>query len=218
MAVCAIAALAAAGCQTAREHNPTPLPQPAAAALPVATGTQPTNSTISTNSGKPLVLQEGDTIRIAFPGAPNMDTTQSIRRDGKISLEMIGEYVAAGKTPTAVEEELKKLYRTQLVDNEVQVSVPSSGFVIYVIGAVGRPGKLVSERWLTPLQALIESGIDDTRSNLKKIEIIRTDETGHVEKFKLNLYKVLHKKDQQMPTFALKPYDIIRVPERFSFY
>jgi len=77
-----------------------------------------------------------------------------------------------------MEAELKSLYGSQLMNNEVTVAVQSSAFVIFITGAIGRPGKLVSERPLTPLQALIESGVDDTRSNLKAIQIIRTDEAG----------------------------------------
>ena len=68
------------------------------------------------------------------------------------------------------------------------------------------------------MEALIEAGIDTTRSNLKSIQVIRTDNAGHTDKFKLNLHNVLHHHDAQMPDFTLKPYDIINVPERFSFF
>ena len=207
----AVALLTAVGCQTALAQN-APVPPAATTASTSHVGDQ------STNANKSLVLQEGDTIKVSFPGEPSLDTTQTIRRDGKITLELIGEYDAAGKTPSAMETELKNLYGSQLMNNEVTVSVQSSAFVIFITGAIGRPGKLISEKPLTPLQALIESGIDETRSNLKSIWVIRTDEAGHTEHFKINLYNVLRKKDAQMPTFALKPYDIIRVPERFSFY
>ena len=49
-------------------------------------------------SQEEFTLLGGDTIRIVFPGTPNLDTTQQIRRDGRINLLMIGEVVAAGKT------------------------------------------------------------------------------------------------------------------------
>jgi polysaccharide export outer membrane protein len=211
-ALCAMAALAAAaGCQTAPPHS-TNAPQPAAPASPGATSNE------TTNSSKSLVLQEGDTIKIAFPGTPNLDTIESVRRDGKITLQMIGEYDAAGKTPAAVEADLKKLYGSQLVNNEVSVTVQSSAFVVYVMGAVLRSGKIISERPLTPLQALIEAGVDDTRANLKAVWVIRTDNAGKTQKTKLNLYKVIHNPNEQMPDFTLKPYDVINVPERFNFY
>jgi polysaccharide export outer membrane protein len=206
---------AAAGCQTAPTHpaaaTPSTAPPPrASAASPGIMGNE------STNSSKSLLLQEGDTIKITFPGAPNLDTIQSVRRDGMISLEMIGEYLAAGKTPASVEADLKKLYASQLVNSEVSVTVQSSAFVVYVMGAVGKPGKIISERPLTPLEALIEAGVDDTKANLKGVLVIRTDSQGHTEKTELNLYKGLH--GGQLPSFTLKPYDVINVPQRFSFY
>jgi polysaccharide export outer membrane protein len=220
-ALCIMALIAGAvGCQTAPTHpasapaavKSTNMPPQTAVASPLA----PSND--STNANKSLVLQEGDTIKISFAGAPNLDTIESVRRDGKITLEMIGEYDAAGKTPAAVEADLKKLYASQLVNSEVSVTVQSSAFVVYVMGAVLKPGKIISDRPLTPLQALIEAGMDDTRANLKAIQIIRTDSTGHTVKTKLNLYKVIHNPNEQMPDFALKPYDVINVPERFNFY
>ncbi len=217
-ALCAMAALAAsAGCQTAPPHSAPP-PHSTAAPPQAAPASPGATSNAATNSSKSLVLQEGDTIKIAFPGAPNLDTTQTVRRDGMITLEMIGEYLAAGKTPAAVEADLKKLYASQLVNSEVSVTVQSSSFVIYVMGAVTKPGKIISERPLTPLEALIEAGVDDTKANMKAVQVIRTDNAGHTEKFKLNLHKVLHSNNAQIPSFTLKPYDVINVPERFSFY
>jgi polysaccharide biosynthesis/export protein len=235
-ALCALVVLAlAAGCKTEPPHSK-PAPQATAASSgatntvstnAVSTNTVSTNTvstnevstnTVSTNSSKSLILQEGDTLKISFPGAPNLDTTQVIRRDGKITLEMVGEYDAAGKTPAGMEVELKKLYASQIQNNEVSVTVQSSAFVIYVMGAVTKPGKIVSERPLTVLEALIEAGIDSSRSNLKAVQILRTDASGKPEKSpKLNFYKYIHNKTAPMPSFILKPYDIINVPERFSF-
>jgi hypothetical protein len=41
-----------------------------------------------------LLLREGDTVRLNFPGAPNLNTTQAIRRDGKLALPLVGEVQA----------------------------------------------------------------------------------------------------------------------------
>lgn len=170
----------------------------------------------ATNGVASLVLHEGDTIHIAFPGAPKLDSTQIIRRDGKITLEMIGEVKAAGLTPHELEQDLLKLYDAQLVDKEVTVSVPSSIFVIYVTGAVMHSGKLTSDRPLTPLQAVLEAGIDTTKSDLKRIIVIRTSENGKTERFKLDLNKVVKHGEPSDP-LTLQPLDIIFVPEKFSW-
>ncbi len=172
--------------------------------------------TQSTNSVASLVLKEGDTVHIAFPGAPTLDTTQTIRRDGKITLEMVGEITASGLTPHELEKVLLKAFDAQLVDKEVMVSVPSSTFVLYVTGAVLRSGKLISDRPLTPLQAVLEAGIDTAKSDLKRVIVVRTGENGNTERFKLDLNKVVKHGEASDP-FTLKPLDIIFVPEKFSW-
>ncbi|HEY0943744.1 MAG TPA: polysaccharide biosynthesis/export family protein, partial [Opitutaceae bacterium] len=47
----------------------------------------------------PVTLRDGDTVKLSFPRSPTMDTTQQIRRDGKIALPMVGEIDAVGLTP-----------------------------------------------------------------------------------------------------------------------
>ncbi|MGO8697137.1 MAG: polysaccharide biosynthesis/export family protein [Limisphaerales bacterium] len=180
----------------------------------------PSDSSATTNQAPAnpdsLILKEGDSIHISFPGTPSLNSTQVIRRDGKITLDMVGEVSAAGLTPHALEEELIKRYGDQLVVKEIFVTVESSSFVVYLTGAVLKPGKLVSERHLSPMEAVIEAGIDHTRANLKSVVIIRDLPTGKREKFKLNLARQL--KGEPTVPFSLEPFDIIYVPERFSWY
>src|SRR4051812_8099262 len=61
-----------------------------------------------------LTIRAGDVLKIAFPGAPNLDTTQTVRRDGRITMPLGGELVAAGQTPGGLEQELAKTYASQL--------------------------------------------------------------------------------------------------------
>jgi polysaccharide biosynthesis/export protein len=186
------------------------VPAPAA---PVPTAPEPPATAETNNS---MVLREGDTVRIAFPGSPSLDTVQIIRRDGKISLEMVGEMKAAGLTPKELEAQLLKAYGDQLQVKEVTVTVQASIFTVYVTGAVMRPGKLMAERVMTPLEAVIEAGIDPGKSNLKKVTVIRESESGKTEIFNLNLHDVMI--GRQTVPFILKSMDKIVVPEKFSFF
>src|SRR5437868_159485 len=61
-----------------------------------------------------IVLSEGDTIKVAFPSSPNLDTVAQIRRDGKITLPLVGEIEAVGMTATELENKLKDKYKDQL--------------------------------------------------------------------------------------------------------
>lgn len=163
-----------------------------------------------------IVLHEGDTVRISFPGAPTLNTVQQIRRDGRVTLPLIGEFKAAGLTPPDMEKELIKQYGPLLQTKEVTVSVDSSGFLVYVTGSVLRPGKILSDRPLTALAAIMEAGgFDYTKANLKSVRVIRT-ENGQTEHFVINLKNVM--KGSADDKFKLKPADIIYVPERFSWF
>lgn len=213
------------GCQSPQEaqfpstpaHASDGAPAVTSPAISGALASLPVTATL-TNTVKPesFVLREGDVVRISFPGAPNLDTLQPIRRDGKISLKLLGEFQAAGLTPSAMEKELIKLYGPQLQTKEVTVSVESSAFPIYVTGAVLRPGKIISDRPLTALEAIMEAGgFDYTKANLKSVNVIRHDGTRS-EHFTLNLKRALREGDKE--PFGLKPSDIIYVPERFQWF
>jgi polysaccharide export outer membrane protein len=168
-----------------------------------------------TNSDS-IVLSPGDTVRITFPGAENLNRVALIRRDGYVTLPLIGEFKAAGLRPREMEKQLLELYGPQLQTKEVSVAVESSAFPVYVTGAVLRPGKILSDRPLTALEAVMEAGgFDYSKANLKAIRVLRTRE-GRTEQYTLNLKRVLQGQESQQ--FQLKPGDIVYVPEKFNFF
>jgi polysaccharide biosynthesis/export protein len=163
-----------------------------------------------------IQLREGDVIRLTFPGAPNLNANQQIRRDGKVSLEQVGEVVVAGMTPREAEKELTRLYTGKLLNPEVTVSVVTSSFPVFVTGAVLRPGRVNSERRITALEAIMEAGgFDYSKANLRKVRVIRNN-NDRVDHFTLNLKRTLEGQDTE--AFFLKPSDIVYVPERFSWF
>jgi polysaccharide export outer membrane protein len=163
-----------------------------------------------------IVLREGDVLKISFPGSANLDTTQQIRRDGKISMPLVGEVVAAGMTPDQLKDSLIKLYAPQISSKEVTVALESSSFPIFVTGCVVHPGKILSDHPMTALEAVMESGgFDYAQANLKNVKVIRR-ENGVSESYTLNLKQVLEGKEDK--PFYLKPSDIVFVPERFSWF
>jgi len=172
---------------------------------------------IRTERSQPIVLAEGDGLKITFPSNPNFNTTQPIRRDGKVALPLVGEVVAAGKTPAQLEKELNELYSKQIVSTDsIIVEIVSSTFPVYVAGAVGRPGKVLSDRPITALEAILESGgFDPNKANLKSVRILR-DQEGTMQSFNLNLKSAMKGETNQI--FYLKPYDIVYVPEKFSWF
>ncbi len=176
----------------------------------------PTGTQLLPKTESDQTLQPGDTLKFNFPSAANLDTVQQVRRDGKINLYMVGEIKAAERSPAELQQELRKLYSTQLISSNVTVTVVSSPQTIFVTGAVIRPGKLSSERALTALEAVMESGgFDNAKANAKAVVILRT-EGGTTQKYTLDLKTVLE--GSNTAPFYLKSYDIVYVPERFVFF
>ena len=162
-----------------------------------------------------ITLREGDVLKITFPANANLNTTQPIRRDGMISMPLVGELTAAGKTPQELEKELVDAYSTQLLSKEVTVEVQSSTFPVYVSGSVLRPGKVVFDHRVTVLEAVMEAGGPDyAKANLKSVTVTRM-EGGQFTTYTLNVKQMLAGK--QAKPFYLKPFDIVKVPERLWY-
>ncbi|HEY1793820.1 MAG TPA: polysaccharide biosynthesis/export family protein [Opitutaceae bacterium] len=161
-------------------------------------------------------LRSGDVVKVSFPGSPTLNTTQTIRPDGRISMEIVGEVMAAGLTPSDLEKDLLQRYSGQLVDKEVTVTVVSSSFPVFVSGAVIKPGKIDSDHPITALEAVMEAGgFDAERADTRAVVVIR-EEDGRSKNYTLNLQRVLDGKSTE--SFYLRPSDIIYVPQRFSWF
>lgn len=161
-------------------------------------------------------IQVGDQVKVTFPGAPNLNLAQEIRVDGLLNLGQPGDVKVVGKTPKEVEAELLKIYGPDLVIKEVTVNVASAPFPVFVSGAVLRPGKVLVNRSVTVLEAIMEAGgFDPNRADLKKVQVVR-QENGIQKTFVVNVKDTLNYAETH--PFHLRPSDIVVVPERFVFF
>ncbi|HXC36963.1 MAG TPA: polysaccharide biosynthesis/export family protein [Candidatus Acidoferrales bacterium] len=174
------------------------------------------NSASTDSPAQPMVLREGDSLSVSIPSSPTLDTTQQIRTDGKIVLPLIGEVTASGKTPEDLQNELLKLYEPQVSAKQVIVTVQSPNIPVYVTGAVMRPGPIAANHPISALDAIMEAGgFDFTKANLRAVVVVRQEKDRTV-RYKLNLKKVWEASEGA--PFYLQPFDIVYVPERFTWY
>jgi polysaccharide export outer membrane protein len=196
-----VALLVATGCQTNKNY--------------AGPGASPaiTNSTHSDT----LILREGDTLSIVFPGAaPSLSGTHLIERDGNIIMPIINQIRAAGRTIPEFKADLLKAYSGQVETKEVIVDLVASTFPVYVTGAVMNPGKVLSDHPITVLEAIMEKGgWDYAKANLKDVRVLR-QENGGLKSYRLDMKKVM--KGNEAEQFYLRPQDIIFVPERFQWF
>ena len=152
------------------------------------------------------LLQAGDDLKITFPDAEELNISQKVRPDGKLSLPIIGEVTASGQTVTRLQSELKFRYKKHLQDPNVIVTIESTASTVYVSGKVVTPLKIVLERKMTALEAIMEAGGFNEFGSSKKVVVIR-NENGQHKRHKLNLNEALYSGDSN--AFYLKPFDVI---------
>lgn len=68
-------------------------------------------------------LEVQDRLTISFPFQPQFSTSVLIRPDGRISLPLVGEVVAAAETPASLTNKLKQLYSKYIISPQLTVSV-----------------------------------------------------------------------------------------------
>ncbi len=154
----------------------------------------------------------GDSVEIKFFYTPELNEIQTIRPEGKISLQMVGEVTAAGKTPAQLREELINLYSKQLQNPEISVSVKTFyNRRVYVGGQVMRPGVIAMPGRLTALEAVMEAGgLDFREADVHNIVVIRHS-TDKRYGYLLDIDPALN--GQETVPFFLEPQDIVFVPQ-----
>lgn len=156
------------------------------------------------------IIGADDSLQITVWKEPTLSGTIPVRPDGRISLVLVGDMAAAGRTPTQlggdIEQRLKKYIQDPLV-TVVVLAVNSQR--IFVIGEVGHVGPIMMSPGMTPLQAVAAAGGLSTFANAKHIYILR-GVGAKQQKIPFN-YKAALKGDSKQD-LALLPGDTIVVP------
>jgi polysaccharide biosynthesis/export protein len=120
----------------------------------------------------------GDTLRVAVWKEPELTLDVTVRPDGMITMPLLGDVEAAGRSPgqlaTSLTAELQ-----QLVENpRVTVSVTQATSArVYVVGQMLRPGEFPLSGRMTVLKALALAGGFKEFARPENIVIVREDQT-----------------------------------------
>ena len=136
-------------------------------------------------------LSPGDTVKVSYSDESVPDQTQKIRRDGKVSLPLIGEVTAAGKRTIDFQNELVGRYEGELENNEVLVTLESGLATVTVAGFANKPGKVVFDRPTTVYQAIMEAGGVSDYGSLSNIHLTRII-NGVQQTERINLRPSIH--------------------------
>lgn len=105
------------------------------------------------------VIGVGDTVRVTVYEQEAMSQSLKIRRDGRFSMPLIGELVAAGKTPLMLAGELEAQLKKFIVSPRITVNVEQSQPIsVTALGEFNTRGPLTMEPPAYLIQAIAQAG------------------------------------------------------------
>jgi polysaccharide export outer membrane protein len=145
-------------------------------------------------------LAAGDKLRIEVYKDTQLSQSLQVRPDGKITLPLVGDVMAAGHTSMelrdAIATSLKEYIATPVVTVIVTETTPQ---VVYVTGEVTKPGAMpLATGHMSVLQALAMAGGFTDFANRKDITILRKGPSG-MQKLKFNYKDALDDDNKREP-------------------
>ena len=180
-------------------------PAPGSPAPGSPTGTSGRTSPGAADVGADYRLVPGDKLRIEVYKDPQLSQSLQVRPDGKITMPLLGDIPAAGKTSLELRESIAGSLTTYISNPTVTVIVvETEPPVFYVMGEVVDPGPYPIKGQVSILQALAMAGGFKDFANTKNISIRRGSQTLKFD------YKAALKADGK--TIYVQPGDTIIVP------
>jgi len=154
-----------------------------------------------------FVIGPEDVLDIQVWDNKDLNQVTFVRPDGKISLPLVGEIQAAGKTVQGLSTDLVAAYGRTVKEPAVTVIVREiKSRPVYFIGGFGKPGPLQLTRDLNMLQALGIIGGVATGADAEKGYLLRGD-----TRVPLDFDKLLKKGDLSQ-NLKLEPGDTVVAP------
>ena len=148
---------------------------------------------------------------------PDLSISVPVRPDGKISVPLIGEVLAGGKTPAVVAEEITKRLSKFIIDPKVAVILEQLNSHAYlsrvrITGAVRNQLSISFRQGMTVLDIVLEAGGVNEFASANSTKLFRKIE-GKTEAIDIYLSDILQDGDMET-NIAVQPGDILSVPER----
>ena len=159
----------------------------------------------------------GDQLQISVWQHPDLSGALVVLPDGQISVPLIGEVRASGKTVKELGEEIRVQLSEYVRGPEVTVTVvnpESANFQqrIRVTGAVRNPTSVPFRKGMTVLDVVLEAGGPNEFASSNASKLYRSGPSG-TQTMNVHLDDIL-KKGKMDTNYELQPSDVITVPER----
>jgi polysaccharide export outer membrane protein len=161
------------------------------------------------------VLGPSDLLHIAVWHNPDLSGDAIVRPDGTITLPLVGDLRAAGRTPGQLRGEIAQRLATFIKDDAATVTVAITAVNSYrftVSGNVERPGAYSANHYVTLSEAVTLAGGPNKYANAEETVIVRSDpQKGVTKRIPIDYPSVLNgtRPEQDL---ALMTGDTVYVP------
>ena len=158
-----------------------------------------------------------DQLQVAVWRNPELSVSVPVRPDGRISVPLVGDVLAGGRTPEEVAEDIEKQLAAYVRDPKVAViltELRSHEFIsrVRVTGAVRTPISIPHRQGMTVLDAVLQAGGVNEFAAANRTRLYRREGEG-TEAIDVRLGAILGSGDLET-NLEVRPGDVITVPER----
>lgn len=159
-----------------------------------------------------------DVLSVSVWRNPDLSVTVPVRPDGRISVPLVGDVQAGGRTPEQVGATIEEKLAAYVRDPKVAViltELNSHEFLsrVRVTGAVRKPISIPYRQGMTVLDAVLEAGGVNEFANSNRTKLYRKRGNGAAQSYDVRLKSLLERGDLAT-NWPVEPGDVITVPER----
>ncbi|HNQ05023.1 MAG TPA: polysaccharide biosynthesis/export family protein [Thiobacillaceae bacterium] len=163
------------------------------------------------------LLGPGDSVNVFVWGNPEVSGNFPIRPDGMMTMNLVEDLPASGKTPTQLAREIEKILGRYIQDPIVTVIVAGGvgpySEQIRVLGQAAKPQTLVYRQGMSLVDVMITvGGISDFAAG-NKASILRIVD-GKPQQFSVRLEDLVKDGDISA-NVEMRPGDLLIIPESF---
>ncbi|WP_435372972.1 XrtA/PEP-CTERM system exopolysaccharide export protein [Aquisalimonas lutea] len=180
------------------------------------TGT-PANRTADTGEMGDYVIGAGDSLQIHVRNNEDISVSLPVRPDGKISVPMVRDVEAAGRTTSELadhlEQELSRFIRDPMVTVMVTDFVGTYADQVRIIGQAVQPQAIAYREGMTVLDAIIQVGGLTEFAAGNRAKLVRGTGSG-ARRLDIRLGDLINDGDMSQNR-ALRPGDTLVIPEAY---
>lgn len=159
-----------------------------------------------------FVIGADDVLAINVWKEPDVSRVIPVRSDGKISLPLVGEVQAGGRTPKQLEQEISSKLQSFISQPDVTVIVQQIRSQKFnILGQVVKPGSYPLTNPTTVLDAIALAGGFRDFAKQKSIYVLRQNAGGTQTRLPFNYKDVIKGKNLEQ-NVTLQPKDTVVIP------